>query len=149
MTPGADAVGLIDRHPHQLPLLMNILQQLTGGLHLQALRRQIDQPQSIAAHPSDQVTAPRRIEAAVQASRRNPAPLQVLHLIFHQRDQRRDHQCRAGSHQRRHLIAQRFAATGRHDDKGVVAFQYRIYDSFLEPLEVIESEKLLQRIFRR
>ena len=47
------------------PELRQLAQRVTGRYHLEALRRQIDQPQSIAAHPSDQVTAPRRIEAAV------------------------------------------------------------------------------------
>ena len=88
VAPGTDAVGFINGHTHQLALVVDVFQQLPGGLHLQPLRRQIDQPQAIAAHPLDQIAPPGWIQAAMQAGRRDAPPLQVQHLVLHQGHQR-------------------------------------------------------------
>ena len=86
--PGTDAVGLIDGHPHQLPLILDLLQQLAGGLHLQALRRQIEQPQPVGAHPGQQIAAALGIQPPMQAGGGDAATLQVQHLVLHQGHQR-------------------------------------------------------------
>ena len=55
MAPGTDAVGLINGQPDEFPLLVNLLQQAPGGLHLEPFGRQIKQAQAIATHPLQQV----------------------------------------------------------------------------------------------
>ena len=81
-------MGLIDGHPHQLPLILDLLQQLAGGLHLQALRRQIEQPQPVGAHPGQQIAAALGIQPPMQAGGGDAATLQVQHLVLHQGHQR-------------------------------------------------------------
>ena len=88
MAPGADAMGLVDGQPDQLPLLVDLFEQAPGGLHLEALRGQIEQAQPVAADPLQQVPPALGIQAPVQTGRRNPAALQMLHLVLHQGHQR-------------------------------------------------------------
>ena len=149
MAPGADAVGFIDGHTHQLPLLVDVCQQLAGGLHLQALGCQIDQPQPVAAHPGDQIAAAGRIEPPVQTGRRNAAALQVLHLIFHQGHQRRNHQHQAATHQRWQLITERFASARGQHRQAVAPLEHRLHYRPLAGAEACPTEMLLQRLLQR
>ena len=53
-----------------------------------------------------------------------PAASQLLHLVLHQGDQRRDHHRQPLEDQRRDLVAQRFAAAGGHDRQRVALVQH-------------------------
>ena len=72
MAPVADAVGFIHRQRHQLALIMQILQQLAAGLTLQALRREIQQPQRALLNLLLQLTQLLQRQAVVQTSRAMP-----------------------------------------------------------------------------
>ena len=67
-----------------------------------------------------------------------------IHLVLHQGYERRDHDSRSFHDQGRKLVAQRFTATGRHQHKGVLTFQYVADNGFLIALELIKAEILLQ-----
>ena len=66
-------------------------------------------------------------------------------LIIHQRNQRRHNDCQALTQQPRHLIAQRFAAAGRHDGQNVTTLQRIAHDALLPGPKGIETEVLLER----
>ena len=73
---------------------------------------------------------------------------QVGDLIVHQGDQRRDDDGSALQHDSGQLIAQRFAATGGHDDKGVTSIQHTLDDGLLISLKCVKAEVLLQGFFQ-
>ena len=73
-----------------------------------------------------------------------PPPLQRRHLIFHQRDERRDDEREAGKCEGGNLIAEGFARTGRHDAEGVAAGEDRGDDFFLAGAEGVVAEIGLQ-----
>ncbi len=80
------------------------------------------------------------------------ARLKRINLIFHQRDEWRDYECRSIEDHRRELIAQRLAASGWHDDNSIFAFQNRSNHIALAFAKVVEAEVLSQRrdcIFKR
>ena len=62
-----------------------------------------------------------RIQRRVEERRAHAELAQRLHLVLHQRDQRRDHDRRALAQQRRQLVAQRLAAAGGHEHQRVAA----------------------------
>ena len=67
-----------------------------------------------------------------------------IHLVLHQRNERRDDDGRAFHDERRQLIAQTLAAAGRHQHERVVAGQQITYDGFLIALELVKAEVVLQ-----
>jgi len=71
-------------------------------------------------------------------------PLQRRHLIFHQRDERRDDEREARKCEGGNLIAEGFARTGRHDAEGVAAGEDRGDDFFLTGAEGVVAEIGLQ-----
>ena len=70
-----------------------------------------------------------------------------VHLVLHQGDQRRDDDGSALQHDSGQLIAQRFAATGGHDDKGVTSIQHTLDDGLLISLKCLKP-KYLQGFFQ-
>jgi hypothetical protein len=76
----------------------------------------------------------------------NAARGQGIDLIFHQRNQRRDHHCEAVELLRRNLIAQRFAHAGRHHHQRVFALQDVIDDDFLQTAKISVAKIFLQKI---
>ena len=84
------------------------------------------------------------IDGGVDKFSPDPPPLQRRHLIFHQRDERRDHDCEARKCEGGNLIAEGFARTGRHDAEGVAAGEDRGDDFFLTGAEGVVAEIGLQ-----
>ena len=72
------------------------------------------------------------------------ASAQCVNLILHQRDQRRDNERDAIADHRRQLITERLAASGRHDDDRVFAFQNGCNHFALAFAKVVKPEVLLQ-----
>ena len=61
------------------------------------------------------------VECRIQAGSTDAKLDQRIHLILHQRNQRRNDDGAAWAEQGRNLVAEAFAATGRHQDEGVTA----------------------------
>ena len=68
-----------------------------------------------------------------------------INLVFHQCDERGDDDGRPLHQECGQLVAEAFAATGRHEDEHVVAGQDFLDDIFLAVLERVEPEVALQR----
>ena len=76
-----------------------------------------------------------RIERGVEHRGRHAGLGEARDLVLHQRDQRRHHDRAAVAHQRRDLIAERFAAAGRHQHERVSAVGDVADDFFLGAAE--------------
>ena len=61
--------------------------------------------------------------------------MELIDLIFHQRDQRRNDQCQTIQHQRRQLIAETLSAAGRHDAEAIPPGENRRDHMFLPGAE--------------
>ena len=79
----------------------------------------------------------------------NLLPGQPVHLVLHQRDQRRDHDRDALEHQRGKLVAQRLAAARRHDDQAVLPGERRRDGLFLAFEKLPKAEVRRQQVLRR
>ena len=78
---------------------------------------------------------------------RDPAgrhPLDGLHLVLHQRHQRRDHERQVGPHQRRQLVAERLPRAGGHHDQHIAPRQRGLHRLLLAGTEGGEAEVLLE-----
>ena len=60
-----------------------------------------------------------KLERGVQTTRLDAQQRQRIHLILHQRDQRRNNYAGSFSHNRGQLIAERFTPTGRHHNQRI------------------------------
>ena len=119
VTPVADAMGFIDGEcAHLQPL-----DELQEARSQQALRR--NEYQAIAAGRDLRLGLTEGIErhTAIKGSRRIARFTEPIDLIFHQRDQRRDHDVGPPRQLRRDLIAKRLTASGGHDDQRVASLE--------------------------
>jgi len=142
-------VGFIHRQRHQLALIMQILQQLAAGLTLQALRREIQQPQRALLNLLLQLTQLLQRQAVVQTSRSNAAAAQLRHLVLHQGHQRRNHQHHPTAHQGRQLITKRLPSPSRQHSQAIAALQQGLHHLALTRPKIAVTEVLLQRLQQR
>ena len=70
---------------------------------------------------------------------------QLVHLVLHQRDQRREDERRGGAEHRRELVGERLAGAGRHQRERVAALHCRLDDLLLAGAEGGEAEQTRQR----
>ena len=140
----ADGVGQAAAHPHQLAIVgaevmapfRDAMRFVDGQAidaafveHNQRLRPQqgfgagVDQLDTARFDLPGDLHVAVVGQSAVQVSRGHALLTQLHHLVFHERDERRDDDRQAGEEQRRQLVAQRLAATGGHDGQAVPAGQ--------------------------
>ena len=86
-----------------------------------------------------------RVQGRIEELGAHAELAQCFHLVLHQRDQRRDHHAHAVAQQRRHLVAQRLAAAGRHQHQRVAAFGDVFDDRLLRAAEIGVSEDPVQQ----
>ena len=91
-------------------------------------------------HPPGLVTIQRR----VVGGRAHPVGPQSVHLVLHQRDERRHHDAGAGPQHRRDLVAERLPAPAGHEHEGVVPTQERVDDQLLVRAEPLVAEDATQ-----
>ena len=70
----------------------------------------------------------------------NPFAVEGVHLVFHQRDERRNDKRQAVELQRGQLIDERFARAGGHDGECVLMIEQSLNRFFLSRAERIEAE---------
>ena len=106
-------------------------QQVEAAFGQQPLRRDIEQFQrTIGKAPLD-LALRRRILAGIEECRFDTELAQGIDLILHQRDKRRHHDRATIAQQRWNLIAQRLAATGRHQHQRIAAADHMFDDRLL------------------
>ena len=102
VTPLADAMRLIDReglHPPLRQLGQKFRQH-------EPLRREIKEPVFAGIQLGKTLAGLGRIEGRIQKGRRHPAGRQLVDLILHQGDERRNHHGQPVPHQSRQLVTQ-------------------------------------------
>ena len=70
-----------------------------------------------------------------------------VHLILHERDQRRDHQHRAVEQTSRQLVRERLARARRHQGNTILAGQYGVDDFALPWTELVKPEDIAEDAF--
>ncbi len=118
--PLGDAVCLVDgdqRDAQMRQPLQHAVAEQPFGRDVDEVKRPLDQVAGDAACLG-------RVEVRVQRPGRDADLAQRGNLVIHQRDQRRDHHGGARPADRRYLIADAFAAAGRHQHQGIAAGQH-------------------------
>ena len=89
-----------------------------------------------------------RRQRAVERRGRHATRHQTVHLVLHQRDERRDDQPETAvrPHQRRHLEAQRLAASGGQHDDAVTPVEVRLDRGALQRTELAVAPVAGQRV---
>ncbi len=118
---------LVDDEPGDRQLVEEP-QELIGR---ESFRRHIQQPQAPGTRGAQYVVAALGGQHRMQRAGPNPAAVQLVDLILHQRDERRYHERRARQHDRRQLIGERLPRSGRHHSEHVVSAQDRADDLLL------------------
>ena len=76
----------------------------------------------------------------------SPSDLQLIDLVLHQGDQRRDDQRQPVQHQGRQLVAEAFAAAGGHDAQAIASCQHGRNDLLLAVAEGRRARTAADRI---
>ncbi len=109
------------------------------------LRRRVDEPlppgRDLGEPRSGLLRRKRRVhERRGRRHRRG----QLVDLVLHQRDQRREDEGRLGAQHRRELVRERLAGTGRHQCERVATFDGSANDLFLTGTKRVEAEELAE-----
>ena len=144
VAPLAQAVRLVDREKRDL----HALQCAEKRLRTEALRRDIDQLVAPRPHPVQALLLVFPRHRRVDQRRRDALRKQRVHLVLHQRDQRRDDQRHTLKTKCRQLIAQRLPAAGRHHHQPVAATGNLLDHPVLSVEKSAVSEVLLERFER-
>ncbi len=143
--PLAGAMGLVNRQqldPHR----PNRIEKSPAA---KPLRHHVEQPKLAGGHPLEPVVLLRRRERAIDEAHRQTQRLELIDLVLHQRDQRRNHQRQPVESQRRQLVAEAFSAAGGHDAKTIVSGKNRRDHLLLPGAKRIEPEAGKVRLRRR
>ena len=138
--PLRHAVRLVDREERQ----PGARQQLQRAFAQQPLRRHVEKIQPPRRHGRLHFAHLPEGQRGVEARRVHPRLPQRLHLVPHQRDQRRHHHAHALPHHGRDLVAERLAAAGRHEDEAVAPGHRVPDDLLLTPDEVLVPEDAVE-----
>ena len=110
----------------------------------QPFRRDIEQVEPSGIELAPDAALLLRVEIGMQRAGGDAKLAQRRHLVVHQRDQRGDDDGGAGAAQRGHLVADAFAAAGRHQHQRVAAGQQMVDGLRLQAAEGGETEDTLQ-----
>ena len=119
VAPLADAVGLVDRQQFQAHRPHRFQKPRAA----EPLRHDVDQAELARRHAIEPVVLLGDGQRAIDERDRKPAGLELIDLVLHQGDQRRDHQRQPVERQGRQLVAEALAAAGGHDAQAVLARQ--------------------------
>ena len=144
VTPLRNAVRLVDDEPRDRQLDEEP-QKLIGR---KPFGRHIQQPQSSGAGGAQHVVAAVRGQHRMQRAGSNPAAVQLVDLILHQRDERRYHERRTRQHDRRQLVGERLTRSSRHHREHVVSAEDGI-DDLLLPIPVFAVSEVRAQLPQR
>ncbi|MPM89437.1 hypothetical protein SDC9_136546 [bioreactor metagenome] len=119
--PLRDAVSFVDGEKRQLAGFVEGVEQGQGALEQQAFGRDVDEVEGAREHGLFDGLRFAPVEGRIEAGSLDAELGQGIDLILHQCDQRRDNDGAAGAEQGGNLVAEAFAAAGRHEDQGVAA----------------------------
>ena len=143
--PLRDAMSLVDGKEGD----RTAREKLQAARGHEALGRNIEQIQRRRANGLLDLGDFARGQARIERAGPHPSLAQRLHLILHQRDQRRNDDAQTGAQQGGDLIAQRLAAARRHQHDGILASDHMLDNCQLLATESVEAEDLAQHFERR
>ena len=144
VAPLRHAMRLVDGEQRQPRAGLHLLQRAQEIRHQQALRRHVEDIQ-LAAHQAAKHLAGRfGGQAGIEEGGLHAELLERVHLVLHQRDQRRHHDADAVPQQRGNLVAQRFSAAGRHQHQRVAARRDVLDDGLLLVAEGRVAENVVE-----
>jgi hypothetical protein len=140
VAPVAHAVDLVDAEARDT----GAGDRVTEPGHAEPLRRHVEQLRAPRPRVGEPPFALVAVEHAVHAAGRQPAPLQRLDLVLHQRDERAHAQREALADERGQLVAQRLALARRHHHQRRAAAEQVARDLLLRAAERRVAEQALQ-----
>ncbi len=141
VSPLRNAMRLIDGEEGD----RHVLQPLDRVSSRQPFRRQVEQAELPGAGLPHHARLLAGVERAVQQRSGNSHLPELHHLVLHQGNQRRDHNRGSVGNDGGQLIAERLAASGRHDHAGVMPVQQAVNNALLHGTEGIVSPVAAQR----
>ncbi len=117
MAPLRNAVRLVDGKKRDSGIAYEIGEAVGDG----PLRRHIEKVERAVVDLAPDRNRLLARQRRIQRSRIDAKLFQRLHLIAHQRDQRRDDDTQSGPAERRDLEAERLAGAGRKENDGIAA----------------------------
>ena len=145
MPPLAQAVSLI----HGNHIHVHLRQSTHEPLMAETLRSHIHQLERPVLHAGQAFPLFRKAQGAVDHGGGNPSGGKGVHLVFHQGDQRADHQADPVPAQGGKLVAQGFPSPGGHHHQHVAAFHDGSHHAVLSLPQTGKAEVLLQCLHRR
>ena len=142
VSPLGDAVGFIDGQAGQAA----ILEQSQRFGSEQGFGGDIEQLQlsgACAVGGGDPIPVFKR---AIEESGGNVEEVQLIDLVLHEGDERRDHHRQAVEHECGQLVTERFATAGGHDGQGVVTLEHMTDHLGLAGQEIRETEDLFEQV---
>ena len=127
VTPLRDAMRLVDDEPRD----RHVAEDAHEGIRREALGRDIQQAQIPGTRGLHRLAAHLAGQHRVQRRRPNSPLVQLVHLVFHQRDQRRHHQCRPWQQDGGKLKAERLSRSRRHDGQHIVPLHHGAHEVLL------------------
>ena len=111
----------------------------------QPLGTDVEQVEFMGVQPRQHPAGRIGVQRGIVERRGHAVRLQGIHLVLHQRNQRRDDDADAGPVQRGDLVAERLAAAGRHQHEGVPSGDQFLDDRLLVRAESGIAEDAAQR----
>ena len=142
--PLADAVGFVDGKQAD----GGVVEKTQKAFGNQAFGRNIKQFQTALGDVLGNLPRLFGRSAAVHRRAVHARRAQVGDLVVHQRDQRRNDDCRTIKHQRGNLVTQRFAAAGGHQHHQALPRRERFDDFLLAAAKRRVAEHLVQYLNR-
>ena len=142
VAPHAHAVHLVhDDEPDA-----DVGEELDEARLPQALGRGVDEAGLARGHTREPRRRLLRRERRVDEGRgRGDLRRQLVHLVLHQRDERREHERRLGTEHRGELVRERLPGAGRHQRERVAPGDRGAHDVLLPGPEGVEAEEVVQR----
>ena len=132
---------LVDGERSDVP----VLQVLLPVVEEQAFRRDVEQAPFVPVEAAETRAGFLGGKGGVEVGRGDTGGLQLVNLVLHQRDERRDDDRQAGTDEGGKLEAEGFAATGGQEREGVAACEMGFDDLALQRTECAVAEGSLER----
>ena len=129
---------------HREELDQQMLQARHEARRRESLGRDVQQPLESAMQLRDRLALLGGGLRAVDQHRGQPLVAHLLHLVGHQRDQRRDDDGQPALHRCGQLITQALAGTGGHDAEHIPAGQDILDHAALRRAKIVQAEKVLK-----
>ncbi len=140
VAPLRHAVRLVNDEPGD----RHVAQESDEVIGREPLGREIQEPDIARTGGRERVPTGIARQERMKGGCADAAPVQLVHLVLHQRNQRRDDNRRAGQEEGGQLKAERFTGTGRHDREDVVPLDHGAHEIFLTGTKRRVAEKALK-----